>query len=64
MLEAYVVNCLSAIPNNGIPSENFKEYTDSVLDTPKFKMLYYVKPVKDVCKVCLYIYIDYDYDMK
>ncbi|KAF2885664.1 hypothetical protein ILUMI_20515 [Ignelater luminosus] len=53
MLESYVVNCFSEVPNNSLPSINFKLYSEKIFNTPQFKRLYYVKPVKDICQVDL-----------
>lgn len=51
VLESYVVDCFSQVPNNNLPADDFKQFANGVFDTPQFKRLYYVKPVKDICQV-------------
>ncbi|GLV32816.1 Nardilysin [Carabus blaptoides fortunei] len=53
VLEAYVVNCFSSVPNNNLPKEDFSQYAEGVFDSPAFRRLYYIKPVKDLCQVDL-----------
>ncbi|XP_044727404.1 nardilysin-like [Chrysoperla carnea] len=52
-LEQYVVDYFSKIPNNQLPPPNFEQYAGHVFDTPEFKRMYYVKPVKDICQLHL-----------
>ncbi|KAK4875109.1 hypothetical protein RN001_011531 [Aquatica leii] len=52
-LESHVVKCFSEIPNNSLPPDDFKNFSFEIFNTSKFKRLYYVKPVKDVCQVDL-----------
>ncbi|KAF5276282.1 hypothetical protein FQA39_LY06631 [Lamprigera yunnana] len=52
-LETYVLKCFSDIPSNGVPADDFKHFSNSIFDTPKFKRLYYVKPVADTSQVSL-----------
>ncbi|KAF5289998.1 hypothetical protein FQR65_LT11664 [Abscondita terminalis] len=52
-LESFIVNCFSEIPSNKLPPEDFAKYSHEVFNTPQFRRLYYVKPVKDICQVDL-----------
>uniref|UniRef100_A0A1Y1M428 Nardilysin n=2 Tax=Photinus pyralis TaxID=7054 RepID=A0A1Y1M428_PHOPY len=56
-LEKLLVDCFSPIPNNGLPPDDFKTLIGDTFDTPKFRQLYYVKPVKDICQVDLTFYL-------
>nr|XP_033337586.1 nardilysin-like isoform X2 [Megalopta genalis] len=52
VLEDYVKQCFSNIPNNGLPSNDFTAFKGvNSFDTPSFRRIYKIKPVKDVCKV-------------
>ncbi|EZA59550.1 Nardilysin [Ooceraea biroi] len=47
-LEEYVTTCFTDIPNNGLPPTDFTEFKDAVsFDTPAFRRMYNIKPVKD-----------------
>nr|KAF7408943.1 hypothetical protein H0235_013795 [Vespula pensylvanica] len=51
-LEEYVLQCFSEVPNNGLPPSDFSQFkgADS-FDTPSFRKIYKVKPIKDVCQI-------------
>ncbi|XP_047363441.1 nardilysin-like [Vespa velutina] len=51
-LEEYVLQCFSEVPNNGLPPSDFNQFkgADS-FDTPSFRKIYKVKPIKDVCQI-------------
>ncbi|XP_012218457.1 nardilysin-like [Linepithema humile] len=47
-LEKYVTDCFTDVPSNGLLPDDFTEYKDGVsFDTPAFRRMYKVKPVKD-----------------
>lgn len=47
------MQCFSEVPSNGLPPSDFSQFkgADS-FDTPSFRKIYKVKPIKDVCQVC------------
>ncbi|XP_053986881.1 nardilysin-like isoform X2 [Hylaeus volcanicus] len=51
-LEDYVTQCFTDVPNNGLPPDDFSKFkgADS-FDTPRFRRIYKIKPVNDVCQV-------------
>ncbi|KAF7385820.1 hypothetical protein HZH66_011662 [Vespula vulgaris] len=51
-LEEYVLQCFSEVPSNGLPPSDFSQFkgADS-FDTPSFRKIYKVKPIKDVCQI-------------
>ncbi|KAK2589280.1 hypothetical protein KPH14_007833 [Odynerus spinipes] len=51
-LEEYVLQCFSDVPSNGLPPDDFSQFigADS-FDTPSFRKIYKVKPIKDVCQI-------------
>ncbi|KAI4479428.1 hypothetical protein M0804_011213 [Polistes exclamans] len=51
-LEEYAIQCFSKVPSNDLPPTDFSEFkgADS-FDTPSFRKIYKVKPVKDVCQI-------------
>ncbi|XP_076653212.1 nardilysin [Halictus rubicundus] len=52
VLEDYVKQCFSKIPNNGLPPHDFTAFKGAKsFDTPSFRRIYKIKPVKDACKV-------------
>lgn len=55
VLERYVVNCFSQVPNNKLPPPDLT-CKDS-FNTPQFRKLYYIKPVKDLQQVSHLFYI-------
>ncbi|XP_046617809.1 nardilysin-like [Neodiprion virginianus] len=51
-LEQYVKDCFSTVPNNNLPPEDFSRFKGTQsFETPDFKRIYKIKPVKDVCQV-------------
>ncbi|XP_063217642.1 nardilysin-like [Bacillus rossius redtenbacheri] len=51
-LEEWVVKYFSAIPNNKLPPDDFKPFSDGIsFDTPEFTKLYKVESVKDINKL-------------
>ncbi|EFN75483.1 Nardilysin [Harpegnathos saltator] len=51
-LEEYVVEYFSDIPNNGLPADDFSEFKGvKSFDTPAFRRMYKIKPIKDLCSV-------------
>lgn len=55
MLEDYVIQCFANVPSNGLSPDDFTPFkgTDS-FNTPSFRRIYKIKPIKDVCQVCLH----------
>ncbi|XP_076299943.1 nardilysin [Lasioglossum baleicum] len=52
VLEDYVKQCFSKIPNNGLPPHDFTQFKGAnSFDTSSFRRIYKIKPVKDVCTV-------------
>lgn len=56
VLESYVVDCWSQVPSNNLQADDFKPFADGIFDTPQFKRLYYIKPVKDICQVGTFMF--------
>ncbi|XP_074028660.1 nardilysin isoform X2 [Leptinotarsa decemlineata] len=52
-LQSYVLKCFSKVPSNDLPPSDFSSIAAGIFDTPMFKRMYYVKPMKDVCQVDL-----------
>lgn len=52
-LEYFVVNSFGEVPTNNLPADNFEGHAADVFSTENFTRLYYIKPVKDVCQVCI-----------
>lgn len=52
-----MIQCFANVPNNDLPPDDFTQFkgADS-FDTPHFRKIYKIKPIKDVCKVCLYTF--------
>ncbi|XP_012257789.2 nardilysin-like [Athalia rosae] len=51
-LEQYVIECFANVPNNGLPPDDFTKFKGvQTFDTPNFKKIYKIKPVKDVCQI-------------
>ncbi|XP_032680712.1 nardilysin-like isoform X2 [Odontomachus brunneus] len=51
-LEEYVTKCFSDIPNNGQLPDDFTEFKGvKSFDTPAFRKMYKVRPIKDLCAV-------------
>ncbi|XP_072762300.1 nardilysin [Anoplolepis gracilipes] len=51
-LEKYVTTCFADVPSNWLPPDNFTEFKDGIsFDTPAFRRMYNIKPVKDVSQV-------------
>lgn len=51
-LEQYVKDCFSGVPSNGLPPDDFTSFKGrQSFDTPHFKRIYKIKPVKDLCQV-------------
>ncbi|GJQ75861.1 hypothetical protein Trydic_g17927 [Trypoxylus dichotomus] len=51
VLESFVVECFSNVPCNNLPADDFTKYSDHIFDSPNFKKIYYVEPVKEVIQV-------------
>lgn len=53
VLEDYVTQCFANVPNNGLPADDFTLFKGSnSFDTPSFRKIYKIKPIKDICQVC------------
>ncbi|XP_003401691.1 nardilysin isoform X1 [Bombus terrestris] len=52
LLEHYVILCFANVPSNGLSPDDFTPFkgTDS-FNTPSFRKIYKMKPIKDVCQV-------------
>ncbi|XP_066596131.1 nardilysin [Prorops nasuta] len=51
-LEKYVVECFSDVPTNGLPGDDFTKYKEAItFNTDKFRKIYKIRPVKDVCMI-------------
>ncbi|KAL6431065.1 hypothetical protein ACFW04_007066 [Cataglyphis niger] len=51
-LENYVTMCFANVPSNGLPPDDFTEFKGSIsFDTPAFRRMYKIKPVKDISQV-------------
>lgn len=55
ILETYVVNMFSSIPNNDLPGDDFKTHADNIYNNSSFNRIYYIKPVKDVYQVSIFL---------
>jgi hypothetical protein len=53
MLESWVSEAFSGVPNNGLPPDDFKTFANIAFNTSEFKKMYWVKPVKDMCEVSI-----------
>jgi hypothetical protein len=53
MLESWVSEAFSGVPNNGLPPDDFKKFANISFNTSEFKKMYWVKPVKDMCEVSI-----------
>ncbi|XP_043259344.1 nardilysin-like isoform X2 [Colletes gigas] len=54
VLENYVTECFSNVPNNNLPPDDFSMFKGAnSFDTPRFRRIYKIKPVKDICRVQL-----------
>lgn len=52
VLEDYVTQCFANVPNNGLPADDFTLFKGSnSFDTPSFRKIYKIKPIKDICQV-------------
>ncbi|XP_021929041.1 nardilysin isoform X2 [Zootermopsis nevadensis] len=52
-LESLVCDAFSAVPSNGLPPDDFKEFADLPFKLSEFNRMYWVKPVKDMHQVKL-----------
>lgn len=50
-LESLVCDAFSAVPSNGLPPDDFKEFADLPFKLSEFNRMYWVKPVKDMHQV-------------
>ncbi|XP_043528977.1 nardilysin-like [Frieseomelitta varia] len=52
VLEDYVIQCFANVPNNDLSPDDFSSFkgVDS-FNTPSFRRIYKIKPIKDVCEV-------------
>ncbi|XP_015592336.1 nardilysin isoform X2 [Cephus cinctus] len=51
-LEQYVKDCFSGVPSNSLPPDDFTSFKGtSSFETPSFRRMYKIKPVKDVCQI-------------
>ncbi|CAK9817833.1 Nrdc [Anthophora plagiata] len=54
VLEDYVTQCFASVPSNGLPADDFTAFKEkNAFDTPRFRRIYKIKPVKNVCRVDL-----------
>lgn len=54
LLEEYVIECFANVPNINLPPDDFTPFKGvESFDTPSFRRIYKIKPVKDVCQVDL-----------
>lgn len=55
VLEQYVKDCFSGIPTNDLPADDFSKFRgQDSFDNPEFRKLYKIKPIEDVCQVCMH----------
>jgi len=52
-LESWVSDAFSGVPNNGLPPDDFKTFSNLAFNTLMFNKMYWLKPVKDVCEVSI-----------
>ncbi|XP_018335112.2 nardilysin [Agrilus planipennis] len=50
VLQDNVISCFSSVPNNELPSFDFKKFRHC-FETDKFNKFYFVKPMKDICNL-------------
>lgn len=50
-LEEWVIKYFSSVPNNDLPPDDFTPFINNSFDTPEFRKIYHVDPVKDICQV-------------
>ncbi|CAL7942606.1 unnamed protein product [Xylocopa violacea] len=52
VLEDYVTQCFTNVSHNGLPPDDFTPFkgADS-FNTPSFRRMYKIKPIKDVCQI-------------
>lgn len=56
VLEDYVIQCFANVPSNSLPPDDFTPFKGAnSFDTPSFRRIYKIKPIKDSCQVCLLI---------
>lgn len=54
MLEDYVIQCFANVPNNDLSPDDFSSFKGvESFNTPSFRRIYKIKPIKDVCEVRL-----------
>lgn len=53
-LQNFVLECFSEVPNNKLPADDFEIYKNRVYNTDEFPRIYYIKPQKDICQVCIH----------
>ncbi|KZC14573.1 Nardilysin [Dufourea novaeangliae] len=52
VLEDYVKQCFSGVPNNELPPDDFTAFKGAnSFDTSAFRRIYKIKPIKDICQV-------------
>ncbi|XP_076237531.1 nardilysin [Calliopsis andreniformis] len=52
VLEEYVIQCFSNVPNNNLPPDDFTPFKGAnSFDTPTFRRIYKVKPIKDLRQI-------------
>ncbi|CAL1679211.1 unnamed protein product [Lasius platythorax] len=52
ILEKYVTTCFTDVPSNGLPPDDFTEFKGGIsFDTPAFRRMYKIKPVKDLSQL-------------
>lgn len=62
VLEDYVTQCFADVPNNGLPADDFTLFKGSnSFDTPSFRKIYKIKPIKDICQVSYSIFFLINY---
>ncbi|XP_022917884.1 nardilysin-like [Onthophagus taurus] len=50
-LQSFVLNCFSNVQTNNEPPIDFTVYQNKIFNTPNFKQIYYVEPVKDITQL-------------
>ncbi|XP_063992103.1 nardilysin-like [Diachasmimorpha longicaudata] len=51
-LETYVKQCFANVPNNNLPPDDFSKFKGAKsFDTDRFRRIYKIKPMKDICQI-------------
>ncbi|XP_017794015.1 PREDICTED: nardilysin-like [Habropoda laboriosa] len=52
VLEDYVTQCFASVPSNGLPPDDFTAFKkENAFNTSRFRRIYRIKPIKNVCRV-------------